>query len=59
MELAEKHGVAHPSVKGVPQYLSSDFLVNSSRPDHSKFALQVKYSSDLTKPRVIEKLGKR
>lgn len=56
MELAAKHGIVHPAVKGVPQYLSSDFLVNSSRPDLPKFALQVKYSSDLTRPRVVEKL---
>jgi len=55
-ELAEKHGIAHPSVKGVLQYLSSDFLVNSSRLDLPKFALQVKYTNDLAKPRVIEKL---
>lgn len=30
--------------------------MNSSRPDLPKFALQVKYSSDLTRPRVVEKL---
>jgi hypothetical protein len=56
LNLAEKHGIAHPSVKGVPQYLTSDFLVNTSSPGLPKFALQVKYSNDLTKPRVIEKL---
>ncbi|WP_018123630.1 heteromeric transposase endonuclease subunit TnsA [Desulfovibrio oxyclinae] len=55
-ELSTKHGIAHPSIRGVPQYLSSDFLVNSSRSDIPKFALQVKYSSELAKPRVIEKL---
>jgi len=55
-ELSTKHGIAHPSIRGVPQYLSSDFLVNSSRPDFPKFVLQVKYTSELAKPRVIEKL---
>ena len=46
LELAEKHGISHPSVAGVPQYLSSDFLVNTSRPDIPKFALQAKYSTE-------------
>ena len=56
LKLAEEHAIPHPSVAGVPQYMSSDLLVNTSRPDIPKFALQVKYSSELGKPRVVEKL---
>lgn len=55
-EIAEKHGIPHPAKSGVPQYMSSDFLVDTSRPDEPRFALQAKYSSELQKPRVIEKL---
>jgi len=55
-EIAEKHGIPHPAMSGVPQYMSSDFLVDTSRSDEPRFALQAKYSSELQKPRVIEKL---
>ena len=55
-EIAETHGIPHPAMSGVPQYMSSDFLVDTSRPDEPRFALQAKYSSELQKPRVIEKL---
>jgi hypothetical protein len=39
MELAGIHGISHPSIRSVPQYMSSDFLINTSRPDIPKFAL--------------------
>lgn len=56
IQIAEKNGIPHPSSSGVTQYMSSDFLVNSSHSETPKFALQAKYSNDLGKPRVIEKL---
>jgi len=56
LKLAEKAGIKHPSDKGVMQYLSSDFLVNSSNPTYPKFVLQAKYTDALADPRTIEKL---
>lgn len=56
LEIAEQHGIIHPAISGVPQYMSSDFLVDTSRANEPRFALQAKYSSELQKPRVIEKL---
>lgn len=56
LELASECGIRHPAVAGVEQVLSSDFLVNSTRKDIPKFALQAKHSEDLIKPRVMEKL---
>ena len=56
LELAKKYGIRHPAIGGVAQFMTSDFLVNSSRTGKTKFALQAKYSTDLEKPRTIEKL---
>ena len=49
-------GILHPSHSGVIQYMSSDFLVNSSDQKHPNFVIQVKHSSALEDQRIIEKL---
>ncbi|WP_197488249.1 MULTISPECIES: TnsA endonuclease C-terminal domain-containing protein [Methylomonas] len=54
--LCEAAGIKHPELGGVPQFMSSDFLVNTSDPNNRIFALQVKTSSALEEPRTIEKL---
>ncbi|WP_291329361.1 TnsA endonuclease C-terminal domain-containing protein [Desulfovibrio sp. UCD-KL4C] len=54
--LAEEAGIRHPSISGVPHYMSSDFLVNSTRESEPKFAIQVKPVKELFKPRTVEKL---
>ncbi len=56
MELAQEAGIIHPSMNGVKQIMTSDFLVNSKDPARPKFALQAKYASALEDPRTIEKL---
>lgn len=54
--LAKIAGIAHPSDKGVLQYMSSDFLVNSLNKERSKFVLQAKHTDAFGEPRTIEKL---
>lgn len=56
LELAKDASIRHPQVSGTIQVMSSDFLVNSSDPNLPKFALQVKYTKDLSDPRTVEKL---
>jgi len=56
IRLAKISNIAHPSNKGVLQYMSSDFLVNSSNKERSKFVLQAKYTDAFGEPRTIEKL---
>jgi len=56
LEIAAGCSIRHPAVAGIEQYISSDFLVDSTRKDLPKFALQAKRSEDLKKPRVMEKL---
>jgi len=55
-ELAEQAGIRHPEVRGQIQVMSTDFLVDTNRPEKAKMAVQVKTSSDLSNPRTIEKL---
>jgi hypothetical protein len=55
LEVAAECGIRHPAVAGVEQYLSSDFLVDSSSKSLPRFALQAKRSEDLM-PRTMEKL---
>lgn len=54
--LCEAAGIKHPELGGVPQFMSSDFLVNTSDPNNRIFVIQVKTSSALEEPRTIEKL---
>ncbi|WP_035074794.1 heteromeric transposase endonuclease subunit TnsA [Maridesulfovibrio zosterae] len=56
LELAKEASIRHPQISGILQVMSSDFLVNSSDPNLPKFALQVKYTKDLSDPRTVEKL---
>lgn len=54
--LAEEAGIAHPSVRGEYQVMSSDFLVITQDKSLPKFVLQVKYASALQDRRTTEKL---
>ncbi|WP_028570914.1 heteromeric transposase endonuclease subunit TnsA [Desulfonatronum lacustre] len=56
LEIARKACIRHPGVRGKDQVMSTDFLVDTSKPDLPRMAIQVKTSSDLYNPRVIEKL---
>ena len=55
-ELATQAGIRHPEVRGQIQIMSSDFLVDTDKPELIRMAIQVKTSSDLSNPRTIEKL---
>ena len=54
--LASEAGLAHPSLRGVKQVMSSDFLVNTSDKINPKFVLQAKYEGALQDHRTVEKL---
>lgn len=54
--LALESRIDHPSVRGVLQVMSSDFLVNTTDASQPKFALQAKYTEALSDARTIEKL---
>lgn len=56
LQIARESGIEHPSVSGLKQYMSSDFLVNSQDPKQPKFVLQAKPSEALDDARTIEKL---
>jgi hypothetical protein len=49
-------GISHPSHSGVRQFMSTDFLVNSSDEKYPLFAIQVKPCSALEDQRTVEKL---
>lgn len=55
-EIAAQAGICHPEVRGHIQIMSTDFLVDTNKPELPKVAIQVKTSSDLLNPRTIEKL---
>lgn len=54
--LALDAGIDHPSIRGVLQVMSTDFLVNTTDISLPKFALQAKYTEALSNARTIEKL---
>ncbi|WP_345853853.1 TnsA endonuclease C-terminal domain-containing protein [Shewanella algae] len=54
--LAIDAGIKHPNVTGVDQYMSSDFLVDSTDEKQPRFALQAKYVSALNDARTVDKL---
>lgn len=56
LDIARDSGIDHPSLSGVKQYMSSDFLVNSRDPEQPKFVLQAKFAEALNDARTIEKL---
>lgn len=54
--IAAEHGLRHPSVRGVDQVMSSDFLIDSNTAPHRQFAVQVKPLEALSEVSTIEKL---
>ena len=56
LQIAENMQVKHPAIRGNTHVMTSDFYVVSSDKELSQFVLQAKYSKDLMKPRIIEKL---
>ncbi|WP_000202886.1 TnsA endonuclease N-terminal domain-containing protein, partial [Vibrio sp. RC586] len=56
IELAVQARIHHPEVRGQIQVMSTDFLVDTNKPELPRMAIQVKTSSDLSNPRTIEKL---
>ncbi len=55
-ELATQAHIRHPEVRGQVQIMSTDFLVDTNKPELPRMAIQVKTSSDLSNPRIVEKL---
>ncbi len=55
-KLAFYAGIKHPNVAGIDQYMSSDFLIDSTDEKQPRFALQAKYVSALNDARTVEKL---
>lgn len=56
VRIAEELGLPHGRYQGTPQVLTSDFLVDFADAQMPIVAIQAKYSSDLQKPAVIERL---
>lgn len=56
LKLATEAGIRHPGVRGQPQVMSTDFLLDTKDQSRPKIAIQVKASSDLARPRTVEKL---
>lgn len=56
LRIAEECGLPHARYQGTPQILTSDFLVDFNDPQRPSVAIQAKYSTDLQKPNVIERL---
>lgn len=56
LRIAEKYGLPHARYQGIPQILTSDFLVDFADPQRPTVAIQAKYSADLQKPNVVERL---
>ncbi|PWW37047.1 TnsA endonuclease C-terminal domain-containing protein [Chromohalobacter israelensis] len=56
VRIAEEAGLPHARFKGTPQVLSSDFLVDFDDSARPAMAIQAKYSSDLEKSEVVERL---
>lgn len=56
VRIAEELGIRHGRYQGTPQILTSDFLVDFDDTHRPTVAIQAKYSADLQKPEVIERL---
>ena len=56
LRISEKYGLPHARYQGIPQILTSDFMVDFADPQRPTIAIQAKYSADLQKPNVIERL---
>jgi TnsA endonuclease-like protein len=55
-QICQTAGISHPTHFGVPQYMSTDLLVNANDDSHPVFAIQVKPCSALKDQRSVEKL---
>lgn len=55
-EISNKLGIEHPNVKGVDQYMSSDFVIDAEDRIRPRFAIQVKSSEAFQDSRTVEKL---
>ncbi|GAA3923735.1 TnsA endonuclease C-terminal domain-containing protein [Litoribacillus peritrichatus] len=55
-QLSFDSGIDHPGIGGYDEYMSTDFLVDSSSKPEPKFALQAKYSDAINDARTVEKL---
>jgi len=55
-KIAADAGITHPAQNGVDQFMSSDFLVDSSNEEAPKFVFQAKYANKLDDERTVEKL---
>ena len=53
--IAEESGIKHPAVRGNPIVMTTDLLISLHR-QKRRIAIQIKPSSELENPRVIEKL---
>lgn len=47
LKIATQTGIRHPGVRGQPQVMSTDFLLDTKDQSRPKFAIQVRTSSDL------------
>ncbi|MDH2201244.1 TnsA endonuclease N-terminal domain-containing protein [Ectopseudomonas oleovorans] len=56
VRIAEEFGLPHGHYQSTPQVLTSDFLVDFDDPKRPTVAIQAKYSADLQRPEVIERL---
>lgn len=56
LEIATQAAIRHPGLRGQLQVMSTDFLLDTKDQNRPKIAIQVKASSDLAKPRTVEKL---
>ncbi len=54
--LAIDSGIKHPNIAGLDQYMSSDFLVDSTDEKEPRWVLQAKYASALNDVRTVEKV---
>ncbi|MCG7571619.1 TnsA endonuclease C-terminal domain-containing protein [Pseudoalteromonas sp. CNC9-20] len=54
--LAVEAGIKHSNIAGVDQYMSSDFLVDTTDEQEPRFVWQAKYASALGDARTVEKL---
>jgi hypothetical protein len=56
LNISKQLGVEHPNYNGVDQFMSSDFVIDSTEKDNPRFAIQVKQTEAFSNPRTIEKL---
>jgi len=55
-DICANSGITHPNLRGVDQYMSSDFVVDTLETARPRFVLQVKSAEAFLDARIIEKL---